>query len=389
MLADTDAGCLLTAAQSGAEWGYKMVLPQIILIPVLFMVQEMTVRLGIVTRQGHGELIRKYFGTGWAMLAAFTLMASVIGALLTEFIGVAGVSDLFGISRWISIPLVALLLISIAFVGKYRRIEKIGLIFGFAELAFVVALIFVHPQMHDLVHGMITVPWHNSSYLYLVAANLGAVIMPWMIFYQQGAVIDKHLSVKCIKKEQTDTAIGTVITQAIMIGFIILFAAATAHSRATSLSTVGDLVTVLQPYMGYQLARILMGASIFGGSLVAALVVALAGTWGMTEVLNWPHSLNEKLSKKTVGFYGMYALTFVVSATISLIHFNLVKVTIAIEVMNALLLPIVLGFLLLLESRALPSHYQMHGVYKWTVIISCLLVMVFGVYMIGPTTGIW
>ncbi|KRL01677.1 manganese transporter NRAMP [Liquorilactobacillus hordei DSM 19519] len=98
MLADTDAGCLITAAQSGAQWGYTMILPQILLIPILYMAQEMTVRLGIVTHKGHGELIRENFGTGWAWLSAGTLAVSAIGALLTEFIGVAGVGELFGIS---------------------------------------------------------------------------------------------------------------------------------------------------------------------------------------------------------------------------------------------------------------------------------------------------
>lgn len=105
MLADTDAGCLITAAQSGAQWGYTMVLPQLLLIPILYMAQEMTVRLGIVTGKGHGELIRENFGFGWACLSAGTLALSVVGALLTEFVGVAGVGELFGISKWITIDL--------------------------------------------------------------------------------------------------------------------------------------------------------------------------------------------------------------------------------------------------------------------------------------------
>jgi Mn2+/Fe2+ NRAMP family transporter len=108
MLADTDAGSLITAAQSGTQWGYRMILPQLILIPILYVVQEMTLRLGIITGQGHGALIREKFGRGWALLSAGTLFLSAIGALVTEFAGVAGVagiSELFGVSRWVSIPL--------------------------------------------------------------------------------------------------------------------------------------------------------------------------------------------------------------------------------------------------------------------------------------------
>nr|WP_283805133.1 divalent metal cation transporter [Lentilactobacillus rapi] len=126
MLADTDAGCLITAAQSGAQWGYAMVLPQLLLIPILYMAQEMTVRLGIVTGKGHGALIRENFGKFWAWVSAGTLAVSAVGALLTEFVGIAGVGELFGISKWITIPIATVLLIAVAFTGSYRRTEKLG-----------------------------------------------------------------------------------------------------------------------------------------------------------------------------------------------------------------------------------------------------------------------
>ncbi|WP_143804138.1 divalent metal cation transporter, partial [Oenococcus oeni] len=117
---------------SGAQWGYTMVLPQLLLIPILYMAQEMTVRLGIVTGKGHGELIRENFGFGWACLSAGTLALSVVGALLTEFVGVAGVGELFGISKWITIPIATIILVGIAFSGSYRRVEKVGIIVGLA-----------------------------------------------------------------------------------------------------------------------------------------------------------------------------------------------------------------------------------------------------------------
>lgn len=189
MLADTDAGCLITAAQSGTQWGgYTMLLPQLLLIPILYMAQEMTVRLGIVTRKGHGELIRENFGTGWAWLSAGTLAVSAIGALLTEFVGgVAGVGELFGISKWITVPLATFLLVGIAFSGSYRRVERIGgVALGLAELAFIIAVIMIRPNIAQMAQGLVTIPWRHSSYIYLVAANVGAVIMPWMIFISKG-----------------------------------------------------------------------------------------------------------------------------------------------------------------------------------------------------------
>ncbi|AZZ60151.1 divalent metal cation transporter [Oenococcus sp. UCMA 16435] len=390
MLADTDAGCLITAAQSGAQWGYTMVLPQLLLIPILYMAQEMTVRLGIVTGKGHGELIRENFGLGWACLSAGTLALSVVGALLTEFVGIAGVGELFGISKWITIPIATIILVGIAFSGSYRRVEKVGIIVGLAELAFVVAMVMVHPRMNELLSGLTSIPLGESSYIYLVAANVGAVIMPWMIFYQQGAVVDKGLSKKTIKKERHDTAVGTLITQGIMIVVVVTFAATIGRlGRHPSLNTVGEIVHALVPFIGSWPAKILIGASMLGGSLVAALVVALAGTWGITEVLGWKHSLNERLNKKNFGFYTIYALAHIIGAVLVLANVGLVSLAITVEVMNALLLPIVLGFLLALEAKALPDKYRMHGFYKWLVTILCLSVMAFGLYMIGPATNLW
>jgi Mn2+/Fe2+ NRAMP family transporter len=115
MLADTDAGCIITAAQSGAEWGYALVLPELVLIPILYMAQEMTVRLGVVTGKGHGQLIREHFGPRWATLSATTLMLSAVGALLTEFAGIAGVGELFGLSKWLTVPVATAFLVGLAF----------------------------------------------------------------------------------------------------------------------------------------------------------------------------------------------------------------------------------------------------------------------------------
>src|SRR5579875_358603 len=133
MLADTDAGCLITAAQSGTQWGYAMVLPQLVLIPVLYMAQEITVRLGAITGKGHGELIREHFGTRWGLLSAVSLLASSVGALLTEFAGIAGVGQLFGVSKWVTIPVSTILLLAVAFTRSYRRVERIGIAVGLAE----------------------------------------------------------------------------------------------------------------------------------------------------------------------------------------------------------------------------------------------------------------
>jgi len=388
MLADTDAGSLITASQSGAQWGYRMVLPQLILMPILYVVQEMTVRLGIVTGRGHAALIRERFGRGWAWISAFTLFASAIGALLTEFAGVAGVGELFGVSRWMSIPVATVALLALALTGSYRRVERVGLAVGAAELAFLVAMVMSRPQLDTLVHGLSSMPLGNSSYLLLVAANVGAVIMPWMIFYQQGAVVDKHLSEATIRQERHDTATGAVLTQLIMIAVVVTVAASIGtHNGEVSLQTVGEISSALTPYLGHVGGTVLFGLGMLGAALVAAIVASLAGAWGLSETFGWRHTLNERPNRATAKFYMTYALAHIVGAALVLASVDLVDLAVDVEVMNALLLPVVLGLLLALEARALPAQWRMRGLRKYITWALCLVVILFGLYMIPQSIG--
>ncbi|MFI9271239.1 NRAMP family divalent metal transporter [Kitasatospora sp. NPDC052896] len=388
MLADTDAGCIITAAQSGDQFGYAMVLPQLLLMPVLFAVQEITVRLGIVTGKGHGTLIREQFGKWWGLLSAGTLLLSAIGALLTEFAGVAGVGELFGISKWVTVPTTTAFLVGLAFTGSYRRSERIGIAIGLAELAFVPAMLLAHPKVHDLLHGMGTFPVGNTQYVYLLAANIGAVIMPWMIFYQQSAVVQRKLSISALRQARWDTAVGTVLTQGIMIVVVIALAASVGRKDTNAaLNDVGQIAGALTPYLGSGNAKWLVGASILGGALVAALVVSLAGSWGIAEVLGWKHSLDERISRRNAKFYVTYALSHIIGAVLVLASFNLVSLAVDCEVMNALLLPVVLGFLLALEAKALPTEHRMRGAYRVIITALCVIVMGFGLYMVPNTLG--
>jgi Mn2+/Fe2+ NRAMP family transporter len=383
MLADTDAGCLITAAQSGAQFGYSLIVAQLALIPILYAAQEITIRLGVVTGKGHGALIRERFGVRWAMVSSATLLLSAVGALLTEFAGIAGVGELFGISKWITIPIATTFLIALACGKSYKRVERVGIAIGLAELAFVGAMVLTHPSGHDLVHGLANQPFRNRSYLQLLAANVGAVVMPWMIFYQQGAVIDRRLEVPDLRAERRDTLFGSFLTQGIMI-VVIVALAATAYKtdRGAALTTVPQIAGFLGRTIGTGAAKALVGMSILGGALVAALVVSLAGAWGLAEVFGWKHTLNERPTRRNAKFYVTYALAHVVGAVLVLASVDLVGLAVDVEVMNALLLPIVLGFLLLLEAKALPEQHRMRGAYRWVVTVACLTVMAFGLYMV-------
>jgi Mn2+/Fe2+ NRAMP family transporter len=388
MLADTDVGSLITAAQSGAQFGYRMLLPEVALLPILYLVQEMSVRLGIVTGKGHGALIRERFGRGWGLVSAGTLFAAGTGALLTEFAGVAGVGALFGVSDTITVPVAAAFLIGIALTGSYRRAEGIGIALGLAELVFVPALIMSHPSVHALAGQLTHLPFGTTGFDLLVAANVGAVIMPWMIFYQQGAVIERRLTGNDLAAERRDTAVGAVLTQGIMVVVVVTFAATVGTARpGAQLNTVGQLSSALRPYLGALAGRVLVGVAVLGAALVAALVASLAGAWGLSEVLGWTHTLNTRPSRDSAKFFVIYALAHLIGVAVVLTGFDLVHLVIDVEVMNALLLPVVLGFLLALEAKALPEVHRMHGARRVVTTALCLAVMAFGLVTVPATLG--
>jgi Mn2+/Fe2+ NRAMP family transporter len=278
MLADSDVGSIITAAQSGALWRYTLILPQVLLIPFLYFIQEITVRLGIVTHKGHAELVRIHFSKGWAYLSSATLFLAALGALVTEYVGVASISELFGITRWISVPLAMVFLIVLVVSGSYRHVERVAILVGLFELLFIPAALLSHPNWGALGQSMTSQPLLNPDYRFLLAVNVGAVIMPWMIFYQQGAVIDKKLAKADLRVARMDTLLGAVVTQVIMIAVIIATASASSHARtALQENSVANIVDSLQPLLGSMGAKLLVGLGIGGAGLVAAIVVSLAG----------------------------------------------------------------------------------------------------------------
>jgi len=378
MLADTDAGSIITAAQSGAIWGYRMLLLQFILIPILIITQELTVRLGIITRKGHGELISQHFGKRWAWVSVITLLITCVGAMITEFSGIVGVGNLFHVPPLVSMGSVIIFLVAMAWTGSYRSVERCAIFIGLFELVFLVVAVMAHPHYAQAWHSMWSIPWHSANYFYLAAANIGAVIMPWMVFYQQSAVVDKKLQKKHLSYARWDTAIGAFITQLIMAAVLVAVAATIGRtSPGTPLNTVEQISHALIPFLGPVTGKILFALGMMGASLVAAIVVSLTAAWGLGEILGYKRSLEHK-PKEAPWFYGVYTVLLVLSGLLILSGINLVDLSVAVEVMNAVLLPIVLGFLFLLAIKALPEPYRLKGVYAWFVGIVLGVTAIFG-----------
>ena len=360
--ADTEAGSITTASVSGAQFGMKLVLLQLLLIIPLFIVQEMTVRLGTVTGKGHAQLIRERYGLPWALVSLSTMLITNIAALITEFIGIAGVALIFNIPERPLVAFAAVLLIAVVLTGSYRRAELAAIALCLFELLFIPAAFAAHPAAASIIRDGIfgSQPLADHDYLLLVAGNIGAVIMPWMIFYQQSATVDKGLTEKDLPLARLDTAIGAVATQAIMIA-IIIATAATLYVHRVAVSDAAHAALALMPFAG-RYATIAFGAGLAGASLLGAFVVSLATAWAFGEAFRWPCSLNQGCMEAK-RFYGLYVAGIVVAAAVVMVPgLPLIKVTLYVEAFNAFVLPIVLGFLLVLVNDGAILGARRNGV---------------------------
>ena len=380
MLADTDAGNVVTAAQGGAEWGYRLLPLIILLIPMLYMVQELTVRLGVATGLGHGELIRARFGPRTAWLAMLALAGAVIGSLITEFTGVAGVGELFGLSRAFTLPFAAAALLVIVASGSYKRVERTALIIGLFQIAFFIVAWAAHPGLKALARDAIDLPLRNRDFLFMAAAIIGATFNPWMIFYQQSATVEKRLEPGDLVFARWDTCAGAILTQCLTGAVLVAAAAAFAGAGGSpGLSTVGEISRALTPVMGEAAGRIVFGAGVLGASLVAAIVSSLALAWGLGEVAGYGRSL-EYRPFDAAWFYGVCAGCVLGSAAVVGFAPDLVWLNIAAQVFNAFLMPLVIGLLVALAATALPEPYRPRGWYLGAIVAVSALVSAFGIF---------
>jgi Mn2+/Fe2+ NRAMP family transporter len=345
MLADTDVGSVITAAQSGVSFGYRLLLLQLVLIPVLFLVQDLAVRLGIFTGRGHGALVRAVLGPGWAWVSAAALAVAGLGALLTEFSGVAGVGELYGVPRAESVSVAAVALLAVVLSGSARRVEMVALALGIFEFSFFVVAWAAHPEMGAVAREAVSIPWRDPAYGYLAAANIGSVVLPWMIFYQQSAVARQGLRAGDYGAARLDTGLGAIVTQLVMAAVLMACAATIGRDRpGAALAHVGQISAALTPFLGDGMGRLVFGAGVLGAAFVAAIVCAQALGWGFSEIFG--------LGRRWGA--GLFAMVLSGVAVAVAAWPDLIALNIAVQVMNALLLPPVLGVLLVLSARALP-----------------------------------
>jgi Mn2+/Fe2+ NRAMP family transporter len=375
-LADTDAGCLLVASQSGYRFGYSLISMQIFLIPVLYLVQELTIRLGIHAKQGHTACVRERFGNVWAWISCTLLVVSCTGAIVSEMSGVASVLELWGASPRIGAIVAAISVVAAVMVCNYRQVEVFGIAVGLFELVFVGTMCFSKPIPHEIVEDLSTLH-HRPSFWLLFSSNIGAVIMPWMIFFQQSAVVARRLSTESdLQNERKHTLMGSILTQVVMIGTMVTLAAAPKVGK--DLTSIRDIQEVLAPVFGKTESVILLSFAFIGSALCGAVVVSLTAAWAICEAARWedPFSMDRPISDSP-RFYGVFLGIVIVGAGIHLLGVDVIRLNIMIELVDSFLMPLVLCFLwFLVTGPLLPIEARVTGTHKTVIAILFTLVSV-------------
>jgi Mn2+/Fe2+ NRAMP family transporter len=438
MIADNDAGGISTYAQTGAKTGFSLLWAFIILVPMAYYVQEMTVRLGAVTKRGHAEAIFDAFGPFWGWFSIFDLAMINWLTLVTEYIGMTQAMALFNVPEWITFLGVTVLLLVIVITGRYWTFEKITLLFCLFNLVYIPAAIWAM-ETGNVKEGWETVgagfvPGFGgnlglAAIITLLMANIGTTITPWQIFFQQSAVVDKGMDVRDIKFGKIDTFAGSFLTCLVAV-FIIIAAAgvfyynpsnpgsdvAAGADGAATPTGAADPAATDQPWKAIDpnfqswrdvdsaaraarampmvmpadsqwghWSRLLFAIGLFDAGLLGALCISLATSWALGEVFGWAHSLNKSV-REAPWFYVAYVVMLMSAGVVSLVASIAVQnaVTIFVQVVAVTLLPAALVFLiLLLNDKPLMGKYvntRWQNIANWSIVVFVIAMStVFGI----------
>ncbi len=384
---DNDSGGIYTYSQAGAQYGYTLLWTMIPITLALIVVQEMCARMGAVTGKGLSDLIREEFGLRMTFFMLLLLVIVNFGNVVTEFSGIAGSVGLFGVSKYLSVPIGAAVVWVMVVKGNYKSIEKIFLLASVFYIAYIVAGVLSRPDWHLALVETVKLPpsgvWREKDYLYMVVGVIGTTIAPWMQFYLQSSIVDKGVTALQLKASRLDVIVGSIFTD-VVAWFIIVACAATLYTHG--IRDIADATTAaraMMPLAG-KYAFLLFAAGLFNASLFAASILPLSTAYVVCEGMGFESGL-DKSWREAPFFYWFYTLLLGLGAAVVLIpRFPMVKVAILSQVLNGVLLPVVLVFMLRLINKheLMGEHTNSHwfNVVAWGtagIVIVLSLVLMF------------
>ena len=384
---DNDAGGIYTYSFAGAQFGYSLLWTIIPMTLALIVVQEMSARMGACTGKGLSDLIREEYGLRITFVMMLFLVATNFTNVMAEFAGVASSMELFHVSKFISVPVAAAIVWLIVVKGNYKSVEKVFLTASFFYIAYIIAGVLSRPNWPAAAVSTVRPP-HEAAlfrvpgYVYMVTGIIGATIAPWMQFYLQASVVEKGVTMRHYNKTRIDVLVGSIFAP-VVAGFIILACAATLYqSGHRVIRDAADAAVALGPLAG-RWAQILFGAGLFNASLFAASILPLSTAYTVCEGLGFESGLDKKFSEASI-FYWLYTVLVGAGAAVILLpRFPLLKMLVLSQVLNGVLLPFVLIFMLLLINKtSLMGKYVNSRFFNWVawgtasvmIVLSVLLV---------------
>src|SRR6266705_1703402 len=351
---DNDPGGILTYSQAGAHFGYMLLWTMIPITIALIVVQEMCARMGAVTGKGLSDLIREEYGLRITFLMMLGILICNFGNVVTEFAGIAASLELFGLPRYATVPVCAVIVWLIVVKGQYKTVEKVFLAASFFYLTYIFAGVLAKPAWLDAITATVTPPhlaaFKQHSYLYLVIGLVGTTIAPWMQFYLQASVVEKGVTRRQYKASQLDVVVGCIFTD-VVAWFIIVACAATLYVHGhRDIRDAADGAQALRPLAG-DYAYILFSLGLFNASLFAASILPISTAYSVCEGLGFESGVGKGFREAPV-FYWLYTILIVAGAGVILIpNLPLVRISILSQVVNGAVLPFVLVFMLLLVNK--------------------------------------
>lgn len=369
--AGNDAGGIATYASAGATYGFELIWVLVLVFIGVAVVQEMAARLGAVTGKGFADLVRENFPIRITAFIMLTLLIANTGIIISEFVGIAAAAELFGVSRYIAVPVAGFLVWFLITAGSYTRVEKVLIALSTVFLAYVASVILVEPAPEAILSGLMPRIPTQADEVMLIVALVGTTISPYMQLYVQSSVVEKGTTPQELKYSKVDVYAGTIVS-GVVAACILIATAATLHPLNIPIATAEDAALALAPIAG-DYAKYLFAIGLLGASLLAAGVLPLSTTYMLSESLGFERGVSRSWQEAPV-FMGIFTVLIVIGAVVSLIPgLPLIDVLVGVYVLNGLLLPIALvAIMMLINNRELMGDYintPVQQVVSWLIVI--------------------
>ena len=385
--AGNDAGGILTYASAGSQFGYRTLFLMVLVTVALVVVQEMCSRLGAYTGEGLGALIREQFPLRSGAAAMVLLFIANAGLTVSEFAGIGASMELFGVSRYIAVPIGVAAIWAVTVFGNYSRAERVFLVMGLVFIAYPIAAVLAHPHWGTVVSNLVWPHFlHTKAFLLLAVALIGTTITPYMQFYIASAVVDKGVTPDTYRSERIDTVNGAILSDVVSI--FIIIATAAAIGGTGPLNSVSQAAEALRPVAGAAASQ-LFAVGLLGASVLAATVVPLSSAYAIAETAGVERSLSRKFREAPV-FYGIFTVQLVIGAIIALLPGNLVELVINAQVLNGFITPVLLTYVLILANRRSVLGAAANGrVFRAVATVCVSVVAVLSATVLVQTVGGW